>query len=664
MSRKRLNLIAERLAAAIVGRARRYRQRLFAPDEHAGRLAQVSHSIAQLSLDRLVVVITGSSRGIGLTLATALARAGARLAINGRDPGRVRTAAAEIERAGGKAVPCPADVSTVEGARRLVLDAVAAFGRIDVLVNNAGVLGPHDTKPWAIEPAAWDPVIDTNLRGPFLCAREAMRWMVANGTGGRIVNVSSGAGRMAAPGMAPYIASKFGLEGLTRALALDADGTGIAVCAVELGTVRTDMARAITTWEDHTRLPPPETVVPVFLHALTGSAAQVHDRVFAAWRHEQDAEAEAALAAPLASFPKASFAPFEHRGRQVRRSDPGMKAFDRAENPLGMPTSVRRLLAERAAEFNFSRYPDENYPRLRRALADRLGLPPENFTFGPGSAELVERTLRTFAGRGDEVVSNDPTWFMFERFCAQAEIIPRKAAMIQHEPDGAFDHNLEEMAKAVGARTRLVYLVNPSNPLTSGIQRAHFMAFLDAIPPTVPVVVDEAYLDFCDNPDVLRTHEVVRDTDRIVIGLRTFSKFYGLAGLRIGYAFGTPQAIRLFDRLEHLFAVSSIAEEAAITALEDEEHARATHALLRAEKARLRAELGKAGLASVPSEIHFMLVQCPVPAAEADRVWGAFADADIIIPRGIMFDRYMMLPVLQPQQNDRHISLLASLIAP
>lgn len=144
------------------------------------------------------------------------------------------------------------------------------------------------------------------------------------------------------------------------------------------------------------------------------------------------------------------------------------------------------------------------------------------------------------------------------------------------------------------------------------------------------------------------------------MGLRTFSKFFGLAGLRIGYSFGTPAAMSLLGRLEHLFCISSLAEEAAIAALADATHAQETHALLRTEKARLRARLAEAGLACLPSEAHFMLVECPAAQGDSDRVWGAFVDAGILVPRGVMFDRYMMLPILKPEHNDRHVAILVA----
>jgi hypothetical protein len=160
---------------------------------------------------------------------------------------------------------------------------------------------------------------------------------------------------------------------------------------------------------------------------------RIHGRIFAAWRFEQDPAGEAALASPLASFRKFAFAPFVHKGRAMARGDPSIQFFDRAENPLGMPGSVRAMLAARGVEFDFSRYPDAQCSLLRANLAERLRLPPENFTFGPGSAELVERVVRTSADavRGH---LNDATWFMFDRFCAVAEIVPRKVDVIQHEP--------------------------------------------------------------------------------------------------------------------------------------------------------------------------------------------------------------------------------------
>lgn len=665
MEKNSLNLAGTRIAAGLARRVRRLRSRLFAPDPHAARTEAALELAAAAPLSGQVILITGSTRGVGFALAGALSKAGARIVVNGRDAARTAAAAERLRAQGADVHQIAADLATPEGAALLVREAVAHYGRIDSLINNAAVAGPVFTPAWKIEPAQWREVLEANATAVFYCAREAMGWMVANGVQGRIVNVSSGAGRAGVAGMAPYVASKFALEGLTRSLALDAEGTGIVVCAIELGTVRTEMSRAVVRFEDHHNLPPPETVVPAFVHALTGPREQVAGRVYAEWRYAADPAAEAALARPLAQFPRFAFTPPKALDRTFDRNAPGMQLFDRAENPLGMPGRVKSMLATGHAQLDFSRYPSISYDRLRTALSNRLGLPGDQFTFAPGSAELVERIVRVFGGTTEQVIATEPTWFMFDRYCLMHEVALHKVPMLQRQPDGAFEFDLDAIAAAVKPSTRMIYLINPSNPLGNGIDRAAFDAFLARVPPDIPVVVDEAYLEFSESPTLLRTHEAVRDADpdRLLIGLRTFSKFYGLAGLRIGYAFATPRAMRLLERLEHLFCISSLAEQAAVEALEDEAHASATHALLRTEKARMAAILGEGGLACVPSEVHFMLVQCPTAPADVEHVWAAFIDAGIIVPMGLMYDRYLMLPVLTPARNDRHMQILLDLAA-
>jgi len=663
MDKKSLNRAGVRIAAGLVRKARRVRARLFAPDAYQSRTLAALELAASAPIAGQVVVITGSSRGVGFALASALATSGARIVLNGRDPGRLAAAASRLRATGADVHPVAVDLTTPDGAARLIDSTIAQYGRVDSLINNAAIAGPVFTPGWQVEPAQWRAVMEANVDAVFLCARATMAWMVANGVQGRIVNVSSGAGRAGVAGMAPYVASKFALEGLTRSLAMDTEGTGIVVCAIELGTVRTDMSRAVVQFEDHHRLPPPETVVPVFVHALTGPREQVAGRVYAEWRYAADPAAEAALARPLSEFPKFAFAPLKALDRILDRSKPGLQLFDRAENPLGMPGQVKAMLAAGHAQLDFSRYPGTSYDRLRAALSRRLGLPGDQFTFAPGSAELVERIVRVFGGITEQVIATEPTWFMFDRYCLMHEVALHKVPMRQPKPDGVFEFDLDGIAAAVTPTTRMIYLINPSNPLGNGIERAAFDAFLARIPRDIPVVVDEAYLEFSESPTILRTHDAVReaDPDRLLIGLRTFSKFYGLAGLRIGYAFATPRAMRLLERLEHLFCISSLAEDAAVAALDDDAHARATHELLRTEKARMTRVLGDGGLVCVPGEAHFMLVQCPTPPADVEHVWAAFIDAGIVVPMGLMYDRYLMMPVLKPNQNDHHMQILLDL---
>ncbi|EFC81436.1 SDR family NAD(P)-dependent oxidoreductase [Parafrankia sp. EUN1f] len=190
----------------------------------------------QPALAGLAAIVTGSTSGIGRTIAHRLAAAGARVVVNSRDPGRAGEAAAELVTAGYAAVGVAADVAAPAAARRLVDAAVEAFGTLDILVNNAGI--PLVRPAEDISAEEWSRVLGTNLTGPFLCAQAAARVMLPRRTG-VIINVSSILGATSIPGRTAYSTAKHGLDGLTQALAVEWAGRGIRVLSVNPGYVAT-----------------------------------------------------------------------------------------------------------------------------------------------------------------------------------------------------------------------------------------------------------------------------------------------------------------------------------------------------------------------------------------------------------------------------------------
>jgi 3-oxoacyl-[acyl-carrier protein] reductase len=179
-------------------------------------------------LHGLVAIVTGSSSGIGRAIARHIADRGAQVVVNSRDSGRAKDVAEEISDAGGRAVGVAADVSTPEGGQTLVAAALQTFGRLDALVNNAGI--PLVKPAEDISPQEWAEVLATNLSGPLFCAQAAASAMF--GRGGTVVNVSSVLGATAIPGRAAYVTAKHGLEGLTKSLAVEWADRGIRVVSV------------------------------------------------------------------------------------------------------------------------------------------------------------------------------------------------------------------------------------------------------------------------------------------------------------------------------------------------------------------------------------------------------------------------------------------------
>lgn len=611
-------------------------------------IAEVHQAKPELAFESRVVVVTGSSEGIGLVLAEAFLKKGSRVVINGRRATVLQAAAASLGSPERVLAVC-ADVATPAGAQALLDQTLERFGAADLLINSAAVMGPKDRKAWELSPEEWIRTLNANLTGPFLCASAFMRWMIGSGVSGRVINVSSGAANAAVPGLLPYAVSKSALDALTRNLAADAEGTGVAVIGLQLGSTKTAMTRHFFPWHEYELLPPPQTLVPAFWYAATADAKLLNGRVIASWRYLMVHEAEARIATPMAAVER-----FRFVEQKVPDSISPAERYvlNRAENQFGMPDDVKSMLGGSAIDV--SRYPDPDYGDLRQDLAAKHGLDPGCFSFGNGSAELVERVLRVFAKSGEAVLSNEPSWFMFDRFAYVCGLRNDKAPFVPSVVEG-FDHNLDGMLAAIRGDTRLIYLINPSNPVGVPVLHEPFMRFLEGVPPHIPVVVDEAYVDFADRADILDTARVVRETERMVISLRTFSKFYGLAGLRVGYAYSTPQTIGWLDRGELLFNISSLAAEAARVALHDVEHERRTFDNCVRERERVAAFLDGLGLARVPTQSNMMLFE---PPSAPDTLFDRLQERGIVPARGVVLGKYVLWPVGLPAQNDRFMDVV------
>ncbi len=220
-----------------------------------------------------VALITGGSRGIGKALAAAYAREGARVFICARNQRSIDQAVTEIRNRGGEIHGVAGDVGRGEDVRRIVRGAADRFGTIDILVNNASLLGPR-VPITDYPPSAWEEVVRVNLTGVFLMTQEVLRLMVPRRSG-VIINISSGVGRVGKASWGAYAASKFAVEGFTQVLAEELKGIGIRVNAVNPGATRTEMRAAAYPNEDPLTLPLPETIVPVFVYLASDASRAV-----------------------------------------------------------------------------------------------------------------------------------------------------------------------------------------------------------------------------------------------------------------------------------------------------------------------------------------------------------------------------------------------------
>jgi histidinol-phosphate aminotransferase len=617
------------------------------------------HVVSGLNATGMVAVITGSTRGIGRALAEELAGRGAHVVVYGRGNNAVADANAAIGRDGASLSGIAADVFDAAAAERLFEHAVGRFGRVDLLVNNAGISGPVGRKLWDLSHEEFEEVARVNITGSFNVASAAMRRMVAQGSG-RIVNVSSGAFETTAPDIAAYGISKYGLEGLTAHLARDAEGTGVTVTTLRLGSVRTDMTRAAFAWSQSELLPDPATVVPAFMEAIAAPAECVHGRALAAWRLLHDRDAELYARSPLAASPTFSYPQYRHEGRPVERDSRDSLVYDRAENTYGPSPMVADALSRALRDRPLAVYPDDGHCRLRACLASFHDIPEDWFAIGNGSWEVLDRVLEMLAARGDEVVSNKPGWFGFSMLCRRKGLENRQVPFNIGRGSNRPGHNLDAIAAAVTPRTRLIYLISPSNPEGIVLKKADFEAFIEKIPPGIPILLDEAYAEYADDPDRLDAIAAVRETDRPLIALRTFSKFYALASARVGYGVARPSLARLLDRGERIFNISALSEIAAIAAMGDAPHAEHVRQKTISERRRMEKSLAELGIGFVPSQGPFMLLELP---CDLKAFCGAYAERGIFLGEKAFYkDRYVLFPIATPDRNDTNMAVLKTVL--
>ncbi len=274
------------------------------------------------------------------------------------------------------------------------------------------------------------------------------------------------------------------------------------------------------------------------------------------------------------------------------------------ENPLGPPEPSRRIIAgfspPRAAV-----YPSGDAYHLRCRLAEIFDMHPDQFLVGNGANEVISFVIKAFCQEGDNIITADKTFAVYEWVAEfsgfEAKLVPLS--------DMTFDD--EGMLAQIDSRTKILFVCNPNNPTGTYWSEARLRRFLDRVAGRQIVVVDEAYCEFVEKDDFPDSMRLIKEYPNLVI-FRTFSKMYGLAGLRIGYLAGNLEVVDIIRRTCVVYSVNSLAQEAAFMAMNDREHVLATRALVSEAKHMLTRELEGLGLHYNVGEGNFLMVRLPM----------------------------------------------------
>lgn len=325
------------------------------------------------------------------------------------------------------------------------------------------------------------------------------------------------------------------------------------------------------------------------------------------------------------------------------------------ENPLG--PSRRAIAALRRVGQELHRYPEGTSGELREALARRVGLPPSQVIVGAGSDELIELIGKTFLRPEDEIIVSDHA---FLRFKMAGNLMGCRVVSV---PMRRFTHDLAAMGHAVTPRTKVLFIANPNNPTGTYVTAREVETLLAILPQSVLVVFDEAYYEYANSakgyPDTIR----LLKRGAPVMVLRTFSKVYGLAGLRVGYGFAHPDLITALDRLRPPFNVNSAAQAAAAASLADQRQVTRGVQLVTRQRRQLCQALRRRGIRFIPSVANFVMVD--VTPRHGQGMFEAFLKRGVIIRAMDEYDfpHHIRVTIGLPEENRLFLHVLDEVLS-
>jgi len=274
------------------------------------------------------------------------------------------------------------------------------------------------------------------------------------------------------------------------------------------------------------------------------------------------------------------------------------------ENPLGPPPEAREII-RRFKPPKAAIYPSGDSYYLRQKLATRQGLDPDQYLVGNGANEVIAFVIKAFCQEGDNIITADKTFAVYEWVAEfsgfEVRLVPLK--------NFCFDD--QGMLERIDERTKILFVCNPNNPTGTYWDETTLRRFLDSVSGRQIVVVDEAYFEFVEKEDYPNGIKLLGEYSNLVV-FRTFSKMYGLAGLRIGYLVGSPEVVNVIRRTCVVYSVNEVAQEAALAALNDGDHMQRTRILVSAEKAFLLRELQRIGLETQAGEGCYVMIRIPI----------------------------------------------------
>ena len=317
------------------------------------------------------------------------------------------------------------------------------------------------------------------------------------------------------------------------------------------------------------------------------------------------------------------------------------------ENPLGISKKVSDAIKDSLP--NINRYPDGNAFELKKAISNKLSIKPEQISLGNGSNELLELIARVFVSE-----SSDEVIFSEYAFVVYPLVTQALGATAQVSPAKNFGHDLNAMLRLISSNTKLIFIANPNNPTGTLLSNEEIYSFLNQVPEHIPVVLDQAYFEYIDKED----HSIswLKEFDNLII-TRTFSKAYGLAGLRVGYSICSASISDYINRVREPFNVNHTAQIAAIAALADDEYLKESIKVNADGYEQLKTGFNLLELEYIPSSANFIAVAFN----DAMQIYNDLLHEGVIV-RPVEMKNYLRISIGTEQENEHLLSALTKIL--
>ncbi len=319
------------------------------------------------------------------------------------------------------------------------------------------------------------------------------------------------------------------------------------------------------------------------------------------------------------------------------------------ENPLGSSPLAKKAIQE--ALDGLYLYPDGNCGFLRKAISDHLAVEENQLVFGAGSDEIIGMLGQVFLSPGNEVLTAEQS---FPRYDSAAHLM---GSTIIKAPLTNYTYDLETMKKYVTNNTKLIILANPNNPTGTYFTETALVDFLDHIPKNILVVLDEAYYEYAQAADYPQSLQLLNQYPNVII-LRTFSKAYGLAALRVGYGIAAPEIVELVNRVRNPFNVNTLAQVAALASLQDQDFVKRSVTVNQKSKEYMYDQLEKLAIPFVPTQANFIMFDAQRPSQE---LFEAFQDHGFIIRPAFGVPNWVRVTLGTMEQMTEFVDLLKTI---